>query len=89
MAENVSSALFSYLMPSASDEKSRNSEMSVPAANARVPAPVMTMARTEPSSGTLVQISAKRAYISNVRALNLSGRFRVTNLTGPSLETRT
>ncbi len=60
------------------DLKSRNSEMSVPAPNARPPAPVMMMARTEPSSGTVAQISPSRSYMGNVSALCACGRLNVT-----------
>ena len=64
--------------PSAPDLKSRNSEMSVPAPNARPPAPVTMMARTEPSSGTVAQISPSRSYMGKVSALCACGRLKVT-----------
>jgi hypothetical protein len=51
--------------------------MSVPAAKAFSPAPVMTMARNGPSGSIPSQISRSRAYISKVSALRACGRFSV------------
>src|SRR3954454_18556416 len=51
--------------------------MSVPAAKARSPAPVMTRPRAEPSAETASQISATRSYMAKVKALRASGRLNV------------
>src|SRR2546421_12525409 len=55
--------------------------MSVPAANALSPAPVMRIALIERSSFALLQISAKRSYIANVSAFLACGRLKVTYAT--------
>jgi hypothetical protein len=51
--------------------------MSVPAPNARPPAPVMMRALTEPSVGTPAQISPSRSYMPKVSALCAAGRLKV------------
>ncbi len=55
--------------------------MSVPAANALSPAPVIRIAFTERSLLALVQISARRSYMAKVRAFLACGRLRVTYAT--------
>src|SRR3990170_4161860 len=62
--------------------------MSVPAAKALAPAPVITTALTEPSRASTSHSSARRAYMGNVSALNFSGRLSVMVITGPSRATR-
>ena len=57
--------------------------MSVPAAKARPPAPVMISARRLPSVGAVAQISPSRSYISKVSALCACGRLKVTTPTAP------
>jgi hypothetical protein len=52
--------------------------MSVPAAKARSPAPRMIMTFSEPSSGTVSQISRSRSYMAKVKALRAAGRLKVT-----------
>ena len=55
--------------------------MSAPAANARSPAPVMTMARTASSSSRACSASISCASRSKLRALSASGRRSVTSAT--------
>jgi hypothetical protein len=53
--------------------------MSVPATNARPPAPLSTITRTLWSASTASQQSTSWSYISNVIALRASGRSNVTH----------
>ena len=55
--------------------------MSVPATNARSPAPVMTTARSEASASSSRATSVRRAHIANVIALRASGRSTITHAT--------
>ena len=57
--------------------------MSVPAAKARPPAPVMISARSVPSVPADAQISPSRSYISKVSALCAAGRLKVMTPTAP------
>src|SRR5262245_52279894 len=58
--------------------------MSVPAAKERPPAPVMMRALTGPGTDRLAQISPRRSYIANVRALWAVGRLKVATAISPS-----
>ncbi len=51
--------------------------MSVPAAKAFSPAPVMMRTRTEPSTETVSQMAATRSYMAKVKALRASGLLNV------------
>src|SRR4051812_45638651 len=73
----TSSIRASYLRASSGVWKARNCEISVPAAKARSPAPVMMRTRSEPSVGTVSQISATRSYMAKVKALRVCGRLKV------------
>src|SRR5688572_26496116 len=55
--------------------------MSVPAANALSPPPVIRIALTERSWFAWLQISARRSYMAKVRALRACGRLKVTYAT--------
>src|SRR3954463_900060 len=55
--------------------------MSVPAANALSPPPVIRIARTERSSFAASQISARRSYMAKVSAFLACGRLNVTYAT--------
>ena len=55
--------------------------MSAPAANARSPAPVMTIARQASSSSRTARTPSSSSRRSNERALSASGRSRVTRAT--------
>src|SRR5258708_11942556 len=55
--------------------------MSVPAAKALSPAPVIRIARIERSSFAWLQISARRSYIAKVSAFLACGRLKVTYAT--------
>ena len=57
--------------------------MSVPAANARPPAPVNTTVRTDGSALTSRQISPIRSYMWNVSALRARGRLSVSHTISP------
>ncbi len=58
--------------------------MSVPAAKARPPAPVMMSAFTGPGTVRLAQISPSRSYMAKVRALWAAGRLKAIVPTSPS-----
>ena len=59
--------------------------MSVPAAKALSPAPVITRALTSWVWPTRPQISAKPSYIAKVRALRACGRLNVIQPISPRL----
>ena len=52
--------------------------MSVPDANALSPAPVKISTLIDLSAFACSQISARRSYIANVKALRACGRLKVT-----------
>src|SRR5688500_11973351 len=67
-------------MPSSPLSKSRNCEMSVPAAKAP-PEPRMMSTLTSRSASALSQASTMASYMSQVSALRASGRLTVTTAT--------
>src|SRR4051795_11583416 len=71
-------------MPPSPLVNSRNWVMSVPATNARPPAPRSTSTRTPSSSSARLQASSSPSYIANVIALRASGRLNSTVSTAPS-----
>ena len=70
-----------------SDVCAASSATSAPAAKARVPAPVMTIARHDGSPSSASTASARRRRRAKLRALRARGRFSVTRAT-PSEELR-
>src|ERR1700686_4065510 len=62
--------------------------MSVPATNARSPAPVKTTQRISGSSLISPHRTKSRSYISSVIEFRASGRLNVTHITGPRRATR-
>src|SRR5262245_7648053 len=67
---------------------SLNSEMSAPEANASLPAPRYTMARTESSLERLSVTAAISVHIARLIALRTSGRLKVTVAMALSCSTR-
>src|SRR5438093_2802835 len=63
--------------------KARHSETSVPAANARTPAPVNTTVLTDGSALNSRQTTPIRSYIANVSALRACGRLSVSQTIWP------
>ena len=61
-----------------------NSAMSLPGANAFVPAPRITMQRTDSLAESSVNASPSLRHIGRVRALSFSGRLSTTVAMGPA-----
>src|SRR4030095_13243748 len=74
--------------PSSPERKSRNCLMSVPAANAP-PAPRMMNTRTWSCASAASHASTSASYISQVNALRVSGRLKVTTPTEPEMSQST
>ena len=89
MTRNACVTTASYASICAGVERfSANSEISLPAQNARSPAPVRTTTRTPGSAERLSNDAARLCHAAREIALRRSGRLMVTRATCPSRPTR-